>query len=73
MTLPLQSSWCLCHAGDNLIISMAPETAFFQAFVDPRRKERYIELLDADSGARRKGFREERENDSGVKAKRIPG
>jgi transposase len=27
----------------------------------------------ADSGARRKGFREERENDSGVKAKRIPG
>jgi hypothetical protein len=29
--------------------------------------------LDADSGARRKGFREERENDSGVKAKRIPG
>jgi hypothetical protein len=32
-----------------------------------------IEVLPADSGARRKGFREERENDSGVKAKTIPG
>jgi hypothetical protein len=27
----------------------------------------------ADSGARRKGFRGERENDSGVKTNRIPG
>jgi len=29
--------------------------------------------LRADSGRRRKGFRGERENDSGVKANRIPG
>jgi len=29
--------------------------------------------FSADSGARRKGFRGERENDSGVKTNRIPG
>jgi hypothetical protein len=29
--------------------------------------------VSADSGARRKGFRRERENDSGVKANGIPG
>jgi hypothetical protein len=32
-----------------------------------------FELLTGDSGARRKGFRGERENDSGVKTNRIPG
>jgi hypothetical protein len=30
-------------------------------------------VIAADSGARRKGFRRERENDSGVKANGIPG
>ena len=35
----------------------------------------YLHMTDllADSGARRKGFRGERENDSGVKANGIPG
>jgi hypothetical protein len=30
-------------------------------------------VADGDSGARRTGFREERENDSGVNTNRIPG
>jgi len=33
----------------------------------------HITLDVADSGARRTGFRGERENDSGVKVNRIPG
>jgi hypothetical protein len=43
--------------------------------VGEEREHPVFAIVDnsADSGARRTGFRGERENDSGVKANRIPG
>jgi hypothetical protein len=41
--------------------------------VAPKPSTMLFLSVDADSGARRTGFRGERENDSGVKTNRIPG
>lgn len=59
-----------------------PDLYYRWEFTDaPTRSSRFTVLDDhpegqftvADSGARRKRFREERERDSGVKAKKTPG
>ncbi len=42
-------------------------------FTEPSRYPIILPFWDEDSGARRTGFRGERENDSGVKTNRIPG
>jgi len=47
---------------------LLPEQDYLRPFVPT-----VVGNLDADSGRRRKGFRGERENDSGVKANGIPG
>ena len=44
-----------------------------QPFQQPERIIGFFNTYRADSGRRRKGFRGEREKDSGVKANGIPG
>jgi hypothetical protein len=50
-----------------------PESQYLARMAhDPAAQQQVLQIV-ADSGGRRKGFRGERENDSGVKTNRIPG
>src|ERR1700686_1356254 len=76
--LPVRAPGMAYAATATPNVAVGPQYDTTHVYVAPADFDRFVASLlatfgGADSGARRKGFRGERENDSGVKTNRIPG